>query len=111
MNGKAHDDPLEPGRAEGQPLGIRIPQADRGRSARPRDSEHARRRVDAPDAAALAIGQRDCETPRPTRDVEHPAGAKIAFADERLEELPPVLVDRPQLVVPSREATEVRRPR
>ena len=88
----------------GQALGGR--DLDRAQTL-PRASRHLRLGLDAPDPGA-ALGERGCHATRAAPDVEHAPSDEVAFADEQLEELPPVLVRRPQLVVAARDPPEIR---
>ena len=78
-------------------------------AVRARDRDHLLRRVDAPDAGDLPLGERGREPARAAADIEHAPAAQVAGLDDRVEDLPPALVDRPQLVVGRGDAREVSR--
>ena len=62
--------------------------------------------VDGPDAGELALLERLREPAGAAADLEHPPAAEVPEADERLVDLPPVVVDRAQLLVAGGAAVE-----
>jgi hypothetical protein len=104
VDDEPHHGPLEPAVLEREPLGRR--HLDRAH-ALPRAGSHLRLRLDAPDPGP-AVGQRGSDPARPAPDVEDPPPDEVALANEQLEDLPPVVVGRAQLVVPARNPAEIR---
>jgi hypothetical protein len=94
----AHENAVEPPCAERQPLGAGLPETPARKQAPAGLGEHRLRGVDAPDAGAA---QRDRlgRAPGSAADVEHAPGIQAAEPHERVEDLGPGRVGRPQLVV------------
>ena len=111
VDDEPHRRALEPAVLERQRLGPAELEADAARNAAARDLQHLRRRLDGPDLAGVPLGQRGCERPGAGAHVEHAPSAQVAEAHERVDDLEPLLVDRPQLVVPRRPLAEIRVPR
>ena len=61
---------------------------------------HRLRRVDRPDPGELARFERGGEPAGAAPDLEHACCVQLAEPDELDEDLPPVVVDRPELLVP-----------
>ena len=110
VDDESRDRALERGGLEGELLGRGLAERN-ARRLRAGDRQHLVRRVDGPDLRSGAIGQRGGEEPRAAPDLEDPPATQIALADEDVEEVPPVLVGGPELVVRGGALAEVRRPR
>src|SRR5580765_5043412 len=104
MHDEPHQRPLEPGVLERQPLRRR--DLDRAH-ALTCQRRHLRLGLDAPHARP-ALDERLGGPSGPAADVEHAPSREIALADEQLEDLPPVRVGRPQLVVTAGNPPKVR---
>ena len=91
-----HHDGVEPARLERQRLGARDLRVD---AVLLGARDHRLRRVDRPDAGELARLERGGEPAGAAPDLEHACGVQLAEPDELDEDLPPVVVDRAQLLV------------
>jgi acyl transferase domain-containing protein len=70
--------------------------------------EHLRRGVDSPDTGKAPFREQAGELAGAAADVEHSAAAELRLADDDLEDLEPVLVDRPQTLVVGGASAEIR---
>jgi len=107
VDDEAQHRPFEPGAAERQLL--RPPQlhADGAWNAASCDLEHLGLGIYRPHTRRGALGERCCDHPRAAADVEHAPPTQVTLADEQLEDLPPQLVRRTELVVARGARAEV----
>src|SRR5262249_7310067 len=71
-----------------------------------RSRDHRLGRVDRPHPRQVALLERLREPSRAAPDLEDPLPTELPEPHERLVDLPPVRVDRPQLLVAGREPVE-----
>ena len=103
MKDHPHHDRVEPALLERQRLRARDPGVH---SERLRALDHRRGGVERPDPSALPLLERLGEPPGAAADLEDALAAQPAEPYERVEDLPPVRVDRPQLLVARGAAVE-----
>src|SRR5262249_30097304 len=98
-----HHDRVEPACLERERLGPRDPRIYAELLGA---GHHRLRSVDRPDTREIALLERLGEPPGAASDLEHALTAEPSEPDESLVDLPPVLVDRSQLLVPGGAAVE-----
>ena len=111
MAGEPHDRALEPAVSEGQVLRATGLQPNGGRHVAGGHAQHFRLGIDAPDLRGLRIRERLAKAPRAAAAVEHAPAAEVALTHDDLEDLAPVVVDRPEVIVVGGQATEIGRAR